>query len=524
MVRFLTAFIVLILTAGKAAASGVSVDYFVENYIGKYTDIVADIIFTEVNIFGANVPIIILWILFAGIFFTLYFRLLPIWGFTHSLKLIKESIKHSDGEGEVSAFQSLATALSGTIGMGSIAGVAIAISIGGPGAAFWILIGAVFGMSLKFAESSAALIYRTFNIDGSVSGGPMHYIAHGLTKKKLRWLGQPLAVMFAVVFIGAAFTGGNLIQINQTTQLAIQMTGGESGFLYHHAWVMGIVTAIVVGLITIGGIKSISKVTEKVVPFMCLLYVVGALTIVVVNYQHIPHALGIIFREAFFPQAVAGGIFGTIIIGLRRSVQTNEAGIGSAPIVYAAARTKEPVIPGFVSLTEPLICAMMCLLTAFIVTVTGTYICEPGKITGIEMVSDAFGQVMPFFPKILTVVVMLFALSTLITWAYYGQKCWNYVFGEGIKRSIFFHFLYCVVIIIGSELNVKSVINIVDAMMIFPSIPNIITLYILAPEIKMTLKEYCRKYKLGNPINAVWFREGKTKIKTERKIVNKMRK
>ena len=330
--------------------------------------------------------------------------------------------------------------------------------------------------------------------------------------------------MFAVVFIGAAFTGGNLIQINQTTQLAIQMTGGESGFLYHHAWVMGIVTAIVVGLITIGGIKSISKVTEKVVPFMCLLYVVGALTIVVVNYQHIPHALGIIFREAFFPQAVAGGIFGTIIIGLRRSVQTNEAGIGSAPIVYAAAKTKEPVIPGFVSLTEPLICAMMCLLTAFIVTVTGTYVCEPGKITGIEMVSDAFAQVLPFFPKILTVVVMLFALSTLITWAYYGQKCWNYVFGEGVKRSIFFHVLYCIVIIVGSELNVKSVINIVDAMMIFPSIPNIITLYILAPEIKMTLKEYCRKYKLGNPINAVWFRESKSKIKTERKIVNKMRK
>lgn len=512
------------MSSERVFASEMNVNYFVENYIGRYTDKIADIIFTEISIFGADVPIIILWILFAGIFFTIYFRLLPIWGFTHSIKLIKESIKESEGDGEVSAFQSLATALSGTIGMGSIAGVAIAISIGGPGAAFWILLGAIFGMSLKFAEASAALIYRTFNADGSVSGGPMHYIAHGLTKKRMRWLGQPLSVIFAVVFVGAAFTGGNLIQINQTTQLAIQITGGENSFLYQNAWVMGVVTAVVVGMITIGGIKSISKVTEKIVPFMCMLYILGALAIVVMNFQHIPHAFAVIMKEAFFPQAVTGGIFGTIIIGLRRSVQTNEAGIGSAPIVYAAAKTKESVIPGFVSLTEPLICALMCLLTAFIVTVTGTYVCEPGKITGIEMVSDAFAQVLPFFPKVLTVVVMLFALSTLITWAYYGQKCWNYVFGEGTKRTIFFHILYCMVIVIGSELNVKSVINIVDALMIFPSLPNIIALYILAPEIKMTLKEYCRKYKLGNAMNAVWFKESRAKIKSERKIVNKMRK
>lgn len=497
------------------AANAMTVNDFVENYVGKITDAIAAFIFTPISIFGAQVPIIILWILFAGIFFTFYLRGIPIWGFKHSLKVISEAKKDNGGDGEVSAFQALSTALSGTIGMGSIAGVAIAISIGGPGATFWISVGAIFGMSLKFVEASAALIYRTFNLDGSVSGGPMHYIAHGLTKKKMRWLGQPLSVLFASVFIGAALSGGNLIQINQTTKLLIDVTGGETSFLASHAWVMGVSVAIVVGLITIGGIKSIGRVTEKIVPFMCMLYVVGGLAVVAVNYQHLPHAFAVILKEAFFPQSVVGGIFGTIIIGLRRSVQTNEAGTGSAPIVYAATKTKDSVAPGFVSLIEPLICAMMCILTAFIVTVTGTYQTEPGQITGIEMVSDAFAMVLPFFPKILTVVVMLFALSTIISWAYYGQKCWNFLFGEGFKRSLTFNIIYLIVIIIGSELNVKSVINIVDAMMISTSVPNIIALYILAPEIREELRLYCQKMKLKTPFDRKWKKEEELALKAE---------
>lgn len=519
MVRIFSLIVLMLLTSN--AANAASVGEFVNKYIATATDSIAAVVFTPINIFGAEVPIIILWILFAGIFFTIYLRFLPIWGFTHSIKVILNARKENGGEGEVSAFQALATALSGTIGMGSIAGVAIAISIGGPGAAFWILVGAVFGMSLKFMEASAALIYRTFNLDGTVSGGPMHYIAHGLTKKKLRKLGQPLSVIFAIVFIGGAFTGGNLIQINQTTKLMIDITGGQESFLYSNAWIMGTIIAIIVGMITIGGIKSIAKVTEKIVPFMCLLYVLGGLFVVAVNFHNIPHALGIIIKEAFFPQAVAGGIFGTIIIGLRRSVQTNEAGTGSAPIVYAAAKTKDSVAPGFVSLMEPLICGLMCLLTAFIVTVTGTYVCEPGKITGIEMVSQAFGLVMPFFPKVLTVVVMLFALSTLISWAYYGQKCWNFLVGEGFKRSITFHIIYCIIVVIGSELNVKSIINIVDAMMISTSVPNIIALYFLAPEIKAELKKYCIKNNIKTPFDKVWKTDIQPQSNSKQVIVSK---
>lgn len=498
MVRLLSLLtVILTMLTSKAEAS--AVDYFVENYVAKVTDTIADIVFTRVMIFGEDIPIIILWILFAGIIFTIYFKFIPIWGFKHSLQLISGSGEKKSGEGEVSAFQALTTALSGTIGMGSIAGVAIAISIGGPGAAFWILVGSIFGMSLKFTEASASLIYRTFNIDGSVSGGPMHYIAHGLTKKKLRWLGQPLSVIFAIVFIGGALSGGNLIQINQTTQLLISITNENNSFLAHNAWIIGVIIAIIVGMITIGGIKSIAKVTEKIVPFMCLLYVAGGIAVVAVNFTNIPHAITTIIKQAFFPESVIGGVFGTIIIGLRRSVQTNEAGTGSAPIVYAAARTNEPVIPGFVSLMEPLICGLMCLLTAFIVTVTEMWKCEPGQIKGIEMVSDSFAQVLPFFPKVLTVVVMLFALSTIISWAYYGQKCWNFLFGEGKKRTVLFHIIFCLIIVIGSELNVKSVINIVDAMMISTSVPNIIALYILAPEIKKQLKKYCNKYNIKSP-------------------------
>ena len=499
MVRIFTRLLMFFCLISQKA-SAMTVDEFVENYIGKITDKIADLVFFPIDIFGAKIPIIILWILIAGIFFTIYFKGIAIWGFKHSLNLISQARKNNGGDGEVSSFQALATALSGTIGMGSIAGVAIAISIGGPGAAFWILVGSVFGMSLKFAEASLALIYRTFNSDGSVSGGPMHYIAHGLTRKKLRWLGQPLSVLFAIVFIGGAFTGGNLIQINQITQLIVQVTGGENSFFFNNCWVMGLIFAVLVGMITIGGIKSIAKVTEKIVPFMCMLYIFGGIAIVLTHLTLIPHTLAIIFKQAFFPESVAGGIFGTIIIGLRRSVQTNEAGTGSAPIVYATAKTSEPVSQGFISMVEPFICGLLCLLTAFIVTVTGTYVPSvPGKIEGIEMVSSAFASVFPFFPKVLTIVVLLFGLSTIISWAYYGQKCWNFLFGEGFKRSIVFHIIYCLVIIIGSELNVKSVINIVDAMMLSTSVPNIIAIYILGPEIKEELLKYCNKFNIENP-------------------------
>lgn len=485
-----------------------NIDATLDKYAAPVFDTIASWIFFPITICGTEVPIIIFWILFAGIFFTLYLRGIAIWGFKHAIDILRKPNTNSDeNNGEVSSFQALATALSGTIGLGSIAGVAIAISLGGPGAAFWILIGSILGMSLKFVEASLAVKYRKFNLDGSISGGPMHYMAHGLTRKKLRWLGQPLSVIFAVLCIGGGITGGNMVQINQTAQQLINISGGENSILYGQNWIIGVVIAIVVGLIIVGGIKGIANVTEKIVPFMCALYIISGLVVICANFLLIPHAIVVIVKQAFFPEAVAGGIFGTIIMGLRRSVQCNEAGTGSAPIAYATVKTNEPVSQGFVSLIEPFLTGLLCILTAFVITITNSYHVEPNGISGIEMTSGAFSSVISFFPFILAIVVLLFALSTIISWAYYGQKAWNFLFGEGYKRTLTFQIAYCLIIILGSVMNLRSVINITDAMMISMSVPNIITMYILAPEIKKDLCEYAKRHKLAMLINKNWYKK-----------------
>ena len=493
-------FMMFLLMAQKANA--MNIDAFMDKHIAPYSDFIASIIFFPIDVFGSKIPLIIFWILFAGIFFTIYFRGICIWGFKHALELVFKPSKNSDnentnGSGDVSSFQALATALSGTIGIGSIAGVAISISIGGAGAAFWIFLGALLGMSIKFIEATLAVKYRRFNEDGSVSGGPMHYIAHGLTRKKLRILGQPLSVIYALLCIGGGITGGNMIQINQSTHQILFITGGEHSFLYGCGWIFGLIVAILVGMVTMGGIKSIAKVTTVLVPTMCVMYIVSGLIVIAANFMNIPAALGLIFKEAFHPTSIAGGIFGVIIIGLRRSVQSNEAGTGAAAIVYAAAKTKEPVSQGFVALLETFLTGVLCLFTSFAIIFSGVLENTTiGEISGIELASNAFQSVIPFFPYILSLIAIMFALSTLISWAYYGQKAWTFLFGEGKKRAITFNLIYCVFVVVGSVLNVKSVIEITDAMMIAMCIPNVIVLYILCPEIKRDLIEYCKKFNL----------------------------
>ena len=481
------------------SAQAMNVDAFIDKNIAPYTDAIARIIFLPIPIMGTKVPIIILWILFSGIFFTIYFKGIAFWGLKHAIEnLIKKPEKSGDGCGDVSSFQALATALSGTIGIGSIAGVAISISLGGPGAAFWIFAGAILGMSIKFIEASLAVKYRRFNLDGSVSGGPMHYIAHGLTRRKMRWLGQPLSVLFAILCIGGGITGGNMIQINQTAHQIIFITGGENSIFHGYAWILGVVAAILIGMVVMGGIKGIAKVTTVLTPTMCCMYIISGLIVILANFSNIPSALALIVKEAFHPTAIAGGIFGVIIIGLRRSVQSNEAGTGAAAIVYAAAQTKEPISQGFVALLETFLTGVLCLFTSFAIVFSGvlkdTHI---GEISGIELASNAFQSVIPFFPVILSIIAVLFAMSTLISWAYYGQKAWTFLLGEGKKRVIAFNLIYCLFIIIGSAMNVQSIINITDAMMIAMCIPNVIVLYILCPDIKKELKEYLEKNKMN---------------------------
>ena len=481
------------------SAQAMNIDAFMDKHIAPISDAVADLIFFPITICGSKVPLIIFWILIAGIFFTIYFKGIAVWGFKHAIDVIaKPSADKKDGCGEVSSFQALATALSGTIGIGSIAGVAISISIGGPGAAFWIFAGALLGMSIKFVEATLAVKYRRFNLDGSVSGGPMHYIAHGLTRRKMRWLGQPLSVFYAILCIGGGITGGNMIQINQTAHQIVFITGGEHSFLQGFNWVIGLIAAILIGMVIVGGIKSIAKVTTVLTPTMCLLYIISGLIVILANFANIPSALALIVKEAFHPTAVAGGVFGTIIIGLRRSVQSNEAGTGAAAIVYATAQTKEHVSQGFVALLETFLTGILCLFTSFAIVFSGVLdMSAVGEISGIELASNAFQSVIPFFPVILSIIAVLFAMSTLISWAYYGQKAWTFLLGEGKKRVLMFNIIYCLFIVIGSVMNVKSVIDITDAMMIALCIPNIIVLYILAPEIKRDLKAYLEKHNMN---------------------------
>ena len=481
------------------SVQAMNIDAFIDKHIAPVSDAVARAIFFQVPIAGGYIPAIILWVLFAGIFFTIYFKGIAIWGFKHAIdNVIKKPEKGHDGCGEVSSFQALATALSGTIGIGSIAGVAISISIGGPGAAFWIFFGAILGMSIKFVEATLAVKYRRFNLDGSVSGGPMHYIAHGLTRKKLRWLGQPLSVIFAILCIGGGIAGGNMIQINQTAHQIVFITGGESSIFHGCTWIIGLVAAILIGMVVVGGIKSIAKVTTILTPTMCAMYIISGLIVIGANISHIGDALGLILSEAFHPTAVAGGIFGVIIIGLRRSVQSNEAGTGAAAIVYATAQTKEHISQGFVALLETFLTGVLCLFTSFAIVFSGVLdMSSVGNISGIELASNAFQSVIPFFPIILSVIAVLFALSTLISWAYYGQKAWTFLMGEGKKRVLLFNLIYCLFIIIGSAMNVQSIINITDAMMVSMCVPNVIVLYILAPEIKRDLKDYLERHNMN---------------------------
>lgn len=505
--NILIAVLSLICFAQKANA--MSLDDAIEKYFAPFSDKFSEVIFAPINIAGAEVPILIFLMIATSIFCTFALRCVAIWGFKHSLYKIFHKEEETEGhKGEVSTYGALATALSGTIGIGNMAGVAIAISLGGPGAMFWMAMGAIFGMALKFCEVTLSIKYRHFNKNGSVSGGPMFYMERGFAQKGYNKIGKTLAYVFALACIPATFGGGCMLQTNQAAQQFIVITGGNNGFFGVHTWVFGLVVAIVVGLVIVGGIKSISNVTTKVVPVMCIVYITACLIIIVTHITQIPHAIYTIIHEAFFPKAVYGGVIGSIIIGLKRSIQSNEAGVGSSPIAYAAVKTNEPVSQGFVSMMEPFLdTVIVCSMTAFVIVLTGEYLNYTEGISGVELTSAAFASVpgMQFFPYVLAVLIILFALSTILSWAYYGQKSWAFLVGEGKKRTIFYQTIFCIFIIIGSSMNVKSVIDFTDATYLVMAAPNLIAIFVLMSVIKSELKTYCKKHNLICRMNRVWF-------------------
>ncbi|MFK7756882.1 MAG: alanine/glycine:cation symporter family protein [Flavobacteriales bacterium] len=471
------------------------------------TGLLGSLIFYPEPFTGYGIPFVLIWLVVGALIFTVYMGFINVKGFKHALDVVRGRYDDPDDAGEVSHFQALTAALSGTVGVGNIAGVAVAVSLGGPGATFWMIVAGLIGMSSKFVECTLGLKYRKINPDGSISGGPMHYLSRGLSAQGKTGLGKVLAILFAIACIGGSFGGGNMVQINQATQQFQSLLPAES-FLASNGWVFGVVMSIIVGIIIIGGIKSIAKVTDKVVPFMVGIYVMAALIVIGANISNIGWAFGQIIGGAFGPEAMYGGIIGVMIQGFKRAAFSNEAGIGSASIAHSAAKTDEPISEGIVALLEPFIdTVVICTMTALVIIFAnyGDYTAKEafdattagGNAAGITLTSTAFAQTISWFPYVLAVAVILFALSTMISWSYYGLKAWTYLFGESNKSQNIYRILFCLFVIIGSAISAKQVFDFGDTMIFAMCFPNILGLYFLMPEVRKDMKSYFARIKSG---------------------------
>ena len=441
---------------------------------------------------GTSIPIVVVWLVFGALFFTLKMNFINVRAFKHAIDLVRGKFDDPNDEGEVSHFQALATALSATVGLGNIAGVAVAITVGGPGATFWMIIAGLLGMSSKFVECTLGVKYRVVNENGEVSGGPMYYLKNGLAKYGYANIGKVLAVLFALLCVGGSFGGGNMFQANQ----AYAQLSGQFPMLAGNGPMFGFLLAILVGSVIIGGIKSIARVTEKIVPFMAVLYVAAALVILVVNFSEIGNAFVMIFKGAFAPSAAFGGFIGVIIQGFRRAAFSNEAGVGSASIAHSATKTNEPVSEGIVSLLEPFIdTVVICTMTALVIIVTGMSGVQ--GIEGAQLTSEAFESVISWFPYVLVIAIFLFAFSTMISWSYYGLKSWTYLFGSSKKSELIYKFIFLIFIVIGSSVKLGAVLDFSDMMILAMAFPNILGLLILSGEVKLDLKVYLDKVKNG---------------------------
>jgi len=453
------------------------------------------------NLVESHIPLVVLWLIFGALVFTVFMRFINVRGFKHAIDLVRGRYDKPGDSGEVSHFQALTTALSATVGLGNIASVAIAISIGGPGATFWMILAGLLGMSSKFTECTLGVKYRKIDENGVVSGGAMYYLRDGLKKKGLKWLGAFLAFVFAVLVIGGSFGGGNMFQANQAfaqlSYIAPELEGRGAWF--------GMILAILVGIVIIGGIKSIARVTDKIVPIMAAIYVGTALIIIFINFRHTLDAFHLIIDGAFGANAMRGGFIGVLIVGFQRAAFSNEAGVGSAAIAHSAVKTDTPVTEGFVALLEPFVdTVVICTMTALVLIFTGTYE-NPDGLEGAQLTSQAFGSVVPWFPYLLVLAIFLFAFSTMISWSYYGLKGFDYLFGDlsekylknrNVAKYTYFS-LFLIAIVVGAASNLGSVLDFSDMMILSMAFPNILGLLILAPEVRKDLTVYIRKLKRG---------------------------
>lgn len=481
-----------------------------DEYAGYVAQFLGDIVFAPIftipekvdengNVIegATEIPLVVLWLVLGASFFTFRMGLINLRGFGHAIQVTRGKFDNPKDEGEVSHFQALASALSATVGLGNIAGVAIAVGTGGPGAIFWMIMAGLLGMSSKFVECTLGQKYRQVRADGRIMGGAMYYLQNGLKEIGVGPLGKVLAVIFAVFCIGGSLGGGNTFQVNQSLN-ALQQTFPEVGDV---KWLYGLLMTVLVGFVIIGGIRRIASTAEKIVPFMCSVYVLASLYILIHHAGEVPAAFGKIFGEAFTPEAGYGGFLGVLVTGFRRAAFSNEAGVGSAAIAHSAAKTEYPVREGIVALLEPFIdTVVVCTMTGLVIVITGAY-SNPEYAdlvagdNGAALTTEAFRGVISWFPYILSVAVILFAFSTIISWSYYGERCWSYLFGD--KSSIIFKLIFCVFVFLGSIVTSTNIKDLSDTMILAMAFPNILGILFLTKAVRGDLDVYWDKLKSG---------------------------
>ena len=514
--------------AAAETAKDLGLDEKIDKAFGNATGWFVETIFYAIPFSDTvKIPWVLIVLILGALYFTLYFKFINFRGFFTSIGIVRgkyddledgghvessdvfpdshedilgdnpETIRvEGEHDGEVSHFQALTAALSATVGLGNIAGVAVALSLGGPGATFWMIVAGFLGMSSKFVECTLGVKYREIGEDGTVYGGPMYYLKKGIKGN----FGKILAVVFAIMCIGGSFGGGNMFQVNQAFEMVQSVTGGETSFLAGYGALFGLVMAVLVGIVIIGGIKKIATVTEKIVPFMVAVYVLAVIAVLVMKIDLVPKAFGQIFTGAFTFAGVSGGFVGILSQGFQRAAFSNEAGIGSASIAHAAVKTKHPASEGLVALLEPFIdTVVVCTMTALMLIVSNMdgEVMEYGvKVTkGVEATSKAFEMSISWFPWVLTIAVVLFAFSSMISWSYYGFQAWTFLFGKSKMVGNAYKVIFCLFVIIGGAISLGSVIDFSDAMIFAMLVPNMIGLFFLAPKVKEELKKYMEKIK-----------------------------
>ena len=506
-------FLLSVLSIPSLFAQEKGLDQRIDDWFMPIASAWEELVLTTIPLGIYKIPFVVVLLVIGATFFTIYFGFINVRRFPTAINIVRgkyDSIEDAAVDGEVSHFQALATAVSGTVGLGNIAGVAVAIALGGPGATFWMVVCGLIGMSTKFVECTLGVKYRDVGEDGTIYGGPMYYLSKGLEERGLKVLGKILGVVFAILCVGASFGGGNAFQSNQA---AVQLSslfgieGGASGVI------IGIILAVLVGIVIIGGIKRIASITEKIVPFMAGIYVLAALIIIFANYSYIDDAFGLIFEGAFTPMAGLGGVVGVIIVGFQRAAFSNEAGAGSAAIAHSAVKTKYSASEGLVALLEPFIdTVVICTMTALVIiffnidgsnlesvfkygSVEGSNVILNGSgesLGGVDLTSRAFDSVIPGFSYILTIAIVLFAFSTMISWSYYGLQSWKYLFGKGKKADLVYKIIFLLFVIIGAASTLDAVIKFSDAMILALVFPNMIGLLLLFPKVKEELNKFIK--------------------------------